>query len=524
MTRKIAAAGGLQLAAMVAALVLSAQTLLASTSRVSPDQIALDLFVGWLFVGGGTAIWNRRPSNRVGPLMIATGMAWFIGGVFHRGPLVHLLLAFPTGRLTGRATVVVVAFAYADGVIESFTSVQAATVALAVALAAAAVQRILRSSGPVRRGRAGATLAALGIAVALVSGRLAMIAGVDLRDMQLVAYELVLAATAIGLAADLIWGEWSRAAVTGLVVELGSRAEAGNLRDRLARALGDPSLVVGYSISESDGYVDEAGRMIELPAPRSGRVVTPIAQPSGPRTILIHDAAVLGDPALIASVAAAARVAVTNVQLQAEIHRRVAELEASQRRIVQAADVQRRRLERQLSAGAMARMTLVGGLLERVRSGADASVEVEVAAAIGELGAVEDELRRFARGVYPATLAEGGLVAAVAGLADRSSTPVVVRMELDPLPASVETTAYFVCSEALANVAKHAHASRAEIVATVGEGRLQLVVIDNGVGGADLTGSGIRGLAGRVEALGGQLRVVSPPGGGTRLEVDLPIQ
>lgn len=524
MTARVPPARSVQLAAVVAALVLGVWTVAASNDRAGPGQIALDLVVGWLFVGSGAVVWRRRATDRVGMLMIATGIAWFAGGLLHRGPLVHLLMAFPTGRLTSRLAMGVVVFAYAEGVIGSFISLDAATVALAIAVVAAALQHVLGSSGPVRRGRAGAGLATLAFAMVLASGPVATFAGSGAREIRLLAYETVLAAIAIGLVADLMWGGWSRAAVTGLVVELGSRAEAGTLRDRLARALGDPSLVVGYSIPGSQGYVDEAGRAIELPTPQSGRVMTPIDHAGGPLAILVHDAAVLGDPVLVESVAAAARVAVTNVRLQAEIGERVTELEASRRRIVQAADVQRRRLERELSAGAMARMTHVGELLERIRSGADPTVEGEVTAAIAELGAAEEELRRFARGVYPAVLAEGGLAAAVAELASRSSAHVIVRVSVDRLPAAIETTAYFVCSEALANVAKHAHASRVEIVATVTGGRLVLVVTDDGVGGADQTGSGIRGLGSRVQALGGRLRLVSPPGRGTRLEVELPIR
>jgi signal transduction histidine kinase len=140
------------------------------------------------------------------------------------------------------------------------------------------------------------------------------------------------------------------------------------------------------------------------------------------------------------------------------------------------------------------------------------------------LDAARAELREFARGVHPATLVEGGLVAALTELAERSPVPMEVKAPSERLPAAVEAAAYFVCSEALTNIAKYAKASHASVRLETRGGLLAVEVTDDGAGGADPAGgSGLRGLVDRVEALGGRLRIDSPPGRGTRLTAELPL-
>src|SRR5439155_15077358 len=130
-----------------------------------------------------------------------------------------------------------------------------------------------------------------------------------------------------------------------------------------------------------------------------------------------------------------------------------------------------------------------------------------------------------ARGIHPATLAERGPAAAIRELAERCPVPVELVAPAERYAPSLEAAVYFVCSEALANVAKHAHASRVAIRIAAASGRLLVEVVDDGVGGAGPSaGSGLPGLRDRVEALGGRLRVDSPPGGGTRLLAELPLR
>jgi signal transduction histidine kinase len=265
--------------------------------------------------------------------------------------------------------------------------------------------------------------------------------------------------------------------------------------------------------------VDDAGRPVDTRAPGPGRTVTAIDDRGERVAVLVHDAALLADPELVKSIAAAARLAVGNAQLQAEAQARAADLEASRRRIVEAAAGQRQRLEAELRLGAERRLDNVAALLAEARAAAGDGIT----ALEDELDESRRELREFAQGVHPAALTEGGLVPALEQLAERSSLPVHVRGGAGRLPAPVEAALYFVCSEALANSAKHARASRVTI--DVREEREQVVVTvaDDGTGGADLGGgTGLRGLADRMDALGGTFRVESSPENGTRVVAAAP--
>ena len=325
---------------------------------------AADLVVGWTLLGCGLVAWERRPASGFGPLMVATGTAWFLGTVataalyLHRGPLVHALLSYPAGRPARRLAAVVVVVAYVDGTIVALGRSSIATLVLCAALAVAAVDSWWAATGPVRRARAGASAGAVAIALVLALGALGRLAGWDTDAVALRAYEVALVVVAVGLTAELLSGRWAQSAVTGLVVDLGGLWEPVTLRDKLARALGDGSLELGYWLDEW-GYVDEAGRPFALPVARGDRAVTPIESDGRAVAVLVHDQAVLEEPALVEAVAAAARIAVANVRLQAQVRVRVEELARSRRRILEAADAQRRQLERELHDGAAMRLAAV---------------------------------------------------------------------------------------------------------------------------------------------------------------------
>jgi signal transduction histidine kinase len=294
------------------------------------------------------------------------------------------------------------------------------------------------------------------------------------------------------------------------------------VRGTLAQALGDRSLVVGYHLQETGGFVDDAGRTLILPTPGSGLAVTRIDDDGRPLAVLVHDESVLADAGLVDSVAAAARVAVANARLQAETRARAADLDASRRRIVEAGDAQRRRLAEQLRQGAGRRLTTVAALLADVRA-RDGAGTSGIDALEHELEGARTDLQDFAQGVHPAVLTERGLLPALHVLADRSAVPAELAGEVGAVTPPVETALYFVCSEALANAAKHARATSVRIVLEQRDGTVVLSVEDDGVGGADpARGSGLRGLADRLQALGGDLRVESEPGRGTRLVAAVP--
>ena len=485
--------------------------------------VAADFGVGCVLVVCGVVAWQRRPESRVGVLMAFAGLTWFLGTLLpsalylHRGPLVHLHLSYPSGRLPTRLSRVVVAAAYVDAAIAPLARNDALTLALSGAVAITAIQVFARTSGTARKAAGPALEAALAFAGVLALGALGRRLGWS-SDAILWAYDVVIAALAIVLFVDLVRRRWTEAVVTGLVVDLGASHDAATLRGTLARALGDPSLAVGYRRPGTDAFVDDAGRALELPSAGSGRVATAIEDRGEEVAVLVHDEAVLVDRTLVESVAAAARLAVANARLQAEAQERAAELEASRRRIVEAADAQRRRLEHELRTGAERRLGTIAALLEAADGDADALRALEA-----ELDGARRELRRYAQGIHPVALADGGLVPALALLAERAPVPVEVRGEVGRLPEAIEAALYFVCSEALANVAKHASASRASIVLSEGRERVVVNVQDDGIGGADpARGSGLRGLADRVEALGGRLRVQSARLSGTRVVAELP--
>jgi PAS domain S-box-containing protein len=202
------------------------------------------------------------------------------------------------------------------------------------------------------------------------------------------------------------------------------------------------------------------------------------------------------------------------------------ELRSSRARIVEAGDSERRRLERNLHDGAQQRLVSLSLALRLAQARLkDDPAEVQrlLAGASEELAHALEELRELARGIHPAVLSERGLAAALEALAGRAPVPVDVSVSGDRLPAPIEAAAYYVISESLANVAKYAEASAVEISVTRQNGRAIVEVKDDGVGGADSgRGSGLRGLADRVEALDGVLRVESPPGAGTRVRAEIP--
>jgi signal transduction histidine kinase len=508
-----------------------------------PRHWVPDLATGWTLIACGLVAWSRRPESESGALLTATGFSWFLGnfanaGVgpldwlgahalyVYRGPLVHLLITYPSGRLVSRLDRSAVAVGYAAALVTPVWRSEIATFALAALLVAVCARSYLRAIGPARRARLLALRAAAGLGLVLAGGaaaRLAAPAG-DASEPSLLALEAALCALAGGLLAGLLSPHWQGAAVTDLVVELGE-SRSGTLREELARALGDPTLEVGYWLPNAGAFVDSEGRPFSLPDPGSERSVTMIEGEGRPIAALVHDPAVLDDPGLREAVSSAAQLAAANARLQAEVRAQVAELRASRRRILEAGDEERKRLERRLREGAQQRLERLAEQLGRARLSARSGASAErIDRSEAQVARTLEELRRLAHGLHPRVLTEAGLAGALASLGEQAPIQVEVVAPTARLPAEVEAVAYFLCSEALANVAKHASASRVSVSVTTGDGRVRIEVKDDGLGGADpARGTGLRGLADRVEALGGTLHVESPAGAGTRLAAEIPL-
>jgi signal transduction histidine kinase len=471
-----------------------------------PEYAAGDAIVAAAWIGAGLLLWSS--ARAVGALMLAFGVSWLVGDLhgalvfLHRGPLVHLLLAYPTGRLGSLPARIAVGAAYVDAAADPGTSLSTAVFGAALMLATLACCAAAR--GVARRRRL--VPAAVGGATGAV-----LVAG-GLGSNVLPVYDVILGLSAISLVADLRARRWADSAVTGLIVDLGRR-RAGTVRDKLARALGDPSLEVAYVLEDEQAAVDETGRPVSVPRAGSGRTVTRVAHDGRPLALLIHDPSALRDPALVDGAGAALAVAVANVRLQAEIRDRLRDVEASTRRLLDAAEMQRRQLAAELRSQ-------VQPLLDRAaRSLAEAERGRELP---DRLRRAQDQLVRLADGLDPSGLEHGGLSSALQTLAGHAG--IRVRIDLPPgrYARDVERCAWFVCSEALANISKHAGAAEASIVVRAEGDVLRVTVTDDGVGGADpLAGSGLRRLSDRVEALGGRLTVASAAGSGTRVAASL---
>jgi signal transduction histidine kinase len=298
--------------------------------------------------------------------------------------------------------------------------------------------------------------------------------------------------------------------------------------DALRRALGDPSLQLLRPAADG-GWVAEDGTVAALPAPGQARSVTLVGDANHPVAALIHDPALLDQPELVAAVTRVLRLALENERLQSELQDQLRLVTDSRTRIVSATEEERRRLERDLHDGAQQRLVAVMLALQEAREAVgvadDPAVGERLDAAAAELNDAIRELRELARGIHPAILEEEGLGAAVSGLARRAGLPVEVHAALDGrLPPLVESTAYFTIAEALTNAQRHANATQAEIHLAHADGRLDLRVIDDGTGGADPgRGTGLRGLADRVSALGGEFEVTSTSAGGTTVHASIPV-
>jgi signal transduction histidine kinase len=563
----------------LAAGVGAALLILASDRERSPAAAAavLALVVGWAYIGSGLVARRQRPENRLGTVMVFVGFAWFATSLVDAGPslvftvgkalesayllgFVYLVLSFPSGRLRSwldraliASAVVIVtvvelvwlmfvdshsqiclecphnAFEITrnDRVAEGILQGQRAVgVVLSVFTVALLVRRWRHASAPERRMGAPVLWAGSAMFAALAFSVANDIFGHPLGEGPAWLRELVFGSIPIAVLAALLQRRLARGAVAGLVVELEGVA-AVDLREALARALGDPSLELAYWVPAGARYVDAGGQPVALPEPDSERAATVVEREGEPIAALIHDPALAENDELVQSVCAAAALTLENARLQAELRAGLAELQASRARLVEATDTERRRIERDLHDGTQQRLVSIAmalGLAESKLGADQAAVQPVLREARDALAVALAELRELTQGIRPAILVERGLAAALDDLARRAALPVRLYVDVPGrLPEQVESAGYFVASEALANAAKHSHASELRLAASQEEGVLVVEVADDGIGGASTSGgSGLRGLADRVEALGGRLTVSSPPGRGTTLRAEIP--
>jgi signal transduction histidine kinase len=546
------------------------------------ENHVLDVMVGWVFIGAGLVAWVRRPGNRMGPLMVLFGFTWFIGNLAAVGEpvltslgkgfeglngviLAHLVLAYPTGRLATRGERVLVATGYTLTVLNgvartitfdpsgafphcvdcqhgalalfprAFPTVDdiggAVAAVLALGVLALLLMRYARATPPARHALAPLWIAGICTGFVYFLGGIASSAasGSSLDSTTTALQKIVEIGIPLAFLAGLLRTRRERSPIGDLVVALGHPLPRGGLRGALAQALGDPSLELAFA-RPGGGFVDAAGRSLALPRDDAGRAVTLIEDDGRAVAALIHDAALNERLPVVEAAGAAARLALENERLQAELRAQLEEVRASRARIVGAGDAERRRLERDLHDGAQQRLIALSLALtlarQHVEEGMDPTLAASLEEAAAEAKLALDEIRELARGLHPSILTEAGLGPALESLAERSTLPVVVHgPPRGRLPQPVEATAYFVASEALANAGKHSRASMVTVEARRINGALVIAVDDDGVGGADPgDGSGLRGLEDRLAAAGGRLHVISRAGEGTHLTAEIPCE
>jgi signal transduction histidine kinase len=480
-----------------------------------------DLVVGLTLIGAGLLAWLR--SRAVATLLIAAGFAWFAGNLdpiavaWHRGPLVHLLLSYPAWRPRARIDMVAVGVGYAAASVPSVWRSESVLVVLAAVLVVVLVGSYLRADRRERRHRATAAWAGIAMAAVTVAGSVARQVwpgGAVVLPARL-AYELTLVVVAVWLVAVL--RRTGTPEVTDLVVEL-EHERAGSLRDALAEVLHDPQLEIGYWSELEHGYLDANGDSVVSPR-GPDRTTTHVPRGGAPLAVLVHDPAVLTDPVLADAVALATRLTGDHAALQAEIQEQLAELTASRRRLLVAADEQRRDLAQRLRVGPVRQLETLRDALAEARAGDD---ELHLARADDHISGSLITLDQLARGLHPPELTNG-LAVALAGLAERSPVPIRLTVTNARFPLELEVAVWFTCVEAVANATKHAEPTLVTISVQQRTSRLVVNVADDGCGGARREGTGLRGLADRLETLGGTLTIASAPSRGTVLTAELPL-
>lgn len=528
--------------------------------------------VAAVYLFAGLVAWGLRPLSRMGLITAAGGLAlfpvgWFattnaplagLGTVVSEFPLpvmTWLLLAFPSGRLrTGPARLVVggafvmclvlqVPLVLVDP-LYSLNGALAITdgpeltdlllwgqrlVGGGVLLCTAAILAARLRTASHEQRRVLGLVYAFGIAAVLVAFVspfvLQPVFGISPVARFLISMAAV-TAVPLGLTAAMATRRFTHTSELQQLSEwlIAPALTRPTLRDALARALGDRSLQLGYWSDDRKAFVDQDGRPIT--AAPGHRQVTVMA---GPTVVgqIGYDGSLNSNEESVRAAGRVVAIAIERDRLTADLRASQRALQLSRQRIVDAGDRERRRIAHDLHDGMQAQLVAIGLQADQLAARPDATEGMALAASAvrDNVDAAARELRGLVHQVMPAALIERDLRAAIEDLVDRM--PVPTRLDAmsfpESLPDAVQRSAYFIIAEALTNAVRHAHATRLQVRLKGTYPTLCLEVIDDGVGGARVNGGvGLRGLADRVDVHGGQLRLVSPPGEGTRLSVELP--
>jgi signal transduction histidine kinase len=570
----IAAAGGMACALSLAAPAFHGLPL-------HPLDQTIHAGVAAVYIGAGVIALLRRPGNATGPLMAAVGFLWLVQDLYwiwepvpftiaatyeklYQPALATLMLVFPAGRFAGTFERRVILWVWvwtllnnpvrmlffdprASGctcprnvllvdhdpgafrAVDHITSYLSAAIILGVAVLI--VRHVRRATRAARHVMAPVLWTVAPALVVLLAQEYADVVTVSGGAQHVIGDYLPagLAVLPVGFLVGLLRTRLAYAQVGALLPELSNQVAPGRVRAALAATLHDPDLELLYWSPAGDHYVDLDGRPRE-PIAGPGRALSPIAGDSGPLAVMIVDKVTLDEPELLHAATAMARLALENERLQAEVRAQLLQLRSSTTRIVEAGQDARRRIERDLHDGAQQRLLALSMVLGRARARADAKGDAELGAflerAAGDLQEAIGELRELARGIHPMLLTQEGLASALQALAERAPLPVLVSAPERRFPDTVESSAYFVVSEAVTNAARHSRASAVWVELGVEGEHLVVRVRDDGIGGVEDSvtgaGSGLTGMRDRVIALGGRMSIVSPSSGGTTLTARLP--
>jgi signal transduction histidine kinase len=454
--------------------------------------------------------------------MAVVGAAWLTASFLpatrslHQAVLVVSLVAFPAGRVRGLSRWILAGLA----VPVAFGLLPQIGVAAVFALVALLV--LVEGSRDTAMGYP--TVAAIVVAAVLGTSWSVSRLRAEAFDptVALVGYELVLLAVAAAFPVATQAVIRSRARLADRLLAGERLAGLEGFAVVLGRVLSDASVEVFRWQGSDAEYVDERGRSV--PIGGDERRWLTVVDADGPVAVVAHQSSALDDPATAEAVRAAVRLAVRHERLQHEQQQQLAELEASRARIVAAADRERERAATQLRDEVRASLELAQSELSAVLTAArDSAVVESLDIVVNELDTAQTEIVELVAGVPPAHLGNGRLKKALQALAQRSPVPVSVTVAADLSSGQdTETALFYVCSEALANAVKHAAAKRIGITVRRVNGAIEAVIADDGRGGADPTGSGLQGLADRLAARSGRLRVESTPGAGTTVTAVVP--
>jgi signal transduction histidine kinase len=480
--------------------------------------IALDAVVGLAFVAAAT-VSPGAIVERV--LVLSIGVTWLVGsiepaaGSIHQAVLAVALVAFPSGRIRGITPVVLAAAA----VSVAFRLLPQ----LAVASLYAVVAGRAFGTGRSRLGaRTYPAVAAAGVAAALALSWLTNRYDLEALDptLALVLYELVLLliAGAFPVAARAVVRSRERLA-DEIVSDMTLEGLEG-ITNALRSILGDPSLRIYRWDTHVSSYVDDWGRQVDEGV--DGRVWLSVHGAGGRIAALAHRSSKLDDAHTASAVASAVRLAVTNLRLREDLNERLLELEASRARILAASDRARSRAAAELRDEVETSLELALSELSSVDV-TDQEAEDALRIGVDELETTSAAIADLVMGVAPAELGDGRLRHALAQLVDRSPVPISLTVDDDAQAAAgVETTLYYVISEALANAIKHAAAAHIVVRVKRVDAAIVATISDDGRGGADPAGSGLQGLEDRLAVNAGRLRVESPSGAGTTVVATIP--